>query len=273
MYFLSVVAIFKNESHILKEWLSHQVNEGVDHFYLINNGSTDDFRPQLQPFIDSKHVTLFEDETKWAQVQLYNKYVLPRKSESVWFMIIDLDEFVYARKGINSIKSYLKTKKSFVGMVRIPWKMFGSSGFIAQPSTVTESFLRRSEYNGKKKPGMKNDRLDLNKVIVRSSAIRKIKNHYAKIKPWYLVEDATGRVLRKRKNHIKVTEKILEDSFLHLNHYAIQSWDWFMKVKCTRGAANTARHEYVRDENYFRSYDSQSNDIEDLELSRKKHGK
>ena len=40
-YYLSIVAIFKNESWILKEWIEHYLNQGVDHFFLIDNGSTD----------------------------------------------------------------------------------------------------------------------------------------------------------------------------------------------------------------------------------------
>ena len=36
MHYLSVLAIFKNEGHIINEWLNHYLLEGVDHFYLID---------------------------------------------------------------------------------------------------------------------------------------------------------------------------------------------------------------------------------------------
>jgi len=49
-YYLSVYAIFKNESVALEEWLTHYINEGVDHFFLIDNGSTDDYEPILNKF-------------------------------------------------------------------------------------------------------------------------------------------------------------------------------------------------------------------------------
>jgi hypothetical protein len=42
-YHLSVAAIFKNESKILKEWIEHYFLHGVEHIYLINDHSTDDF--------------------------------------------------------------------------------------------------------------------------------------------------------------------------------------------------------------------------------------
>jgi hypothetical protein len=67
----------------------------------------------------------------------------------------------------------------------------------------------------------------------------------------------------------KIDEKILENSYLHLNHYAIQSYDWFMKVKATRGSANIIIYDHVRNEEYFASYDNASNDMDDFELKQK----
>lgn len=43
-YFLTCLAIFKNEAMNLKEWLDHHLWQGVEHFYLINNGSEDDYK-------------------------------------------------------------------------------------------------------------------------------------------------------------------------------------------------------------------------------------
>jgi len=59
MYFLSIGAIFKNESNGLEEWLLNHLNEGVEHFYLINNGSTDNFMPIIEKY--NKYITLFND--------------------------------------------------------------------------------------------------------------------------------------------------------------------------------------------------------------------
>ena len=43
MHFLSIIAMFKNESYIIEQWIQHYLLEGVNHFYLIDNGSTDDY--------------------------------------------------------------------------------------------------------------------------------------------------------------------------------------------------------------------------------------
>ena len=54
---------------------------------------------------------------------------------------------------------------------------------------------------------------------------------------------------------------------LHINHYAIQSWNWFRDVKMTRGDVHVSQNENVRDRKYFDKYDR--NDIEDNELALK----
>lgn len=254
----------------MREWLNHHINEGVDHFHLINNGSTDDFFSAIKPFIDQGFVTLFDDDSKWAQVKLYNTYILPRKEESQWFMIIDLDEFVYARNGFNMITQYLTTIKKRTGMIRIPWKMFGSSGNELQPEKVIKSFTKRSLYNRRKNHGMNDVDYGLNKVIVRNNALRALGIHYSKIKLFFCTEDATGKKIHKKNpNFTRINEEILGKSYLHLNHYAIQSLEWFLAVKCIRGSADNSAHERVRNIEYFESYDKTSNDVEDLELKKK----
>ena len=94
-YRLAVGAIFKNESHILEEWITHYLKEGVEHFFLINNGSTDTFMDTINKY--SYCVTLFNDDKRHAQAELYNKYVMPQKDKTEWVIVCDLDEFIYSR--------------------------------------------------------------------------------------------------------------------------------------------------------------------------------
>ena len=54
IYKLSVGALFKNESHSIKEWIKHYLYHGVEHFYLIDDGSTDNYLEEIQEFICCK---------------------------------------------------------------------------------------------------------------------------------------------------------------------------------------------------------------------------
>ena len=85
-YNLVAAAVFKNESHILKEWIDHYIYHGFDHIYLINDESTDNYKEIINPYIESGKVTLFENKLKintYPKTKfVYNKYILPILSNS-----------------------------------------------------------------------------------------------------------------------------------------------------------------------------------------------
>ncbi len=274
-HYLSVVAIFKNESHCIKEWIEHYIREGVDHFYLIDNGSTDSYKTEIEEFIQGGSITLVLDDKKWAQVELYNKYFLELKDQSEWLVICDLDEFVYARNGFETISGFLRSLSKNTSAVRIPWKMFGSSGLIEQPTSIINSFTKRASYEVKESFFLKKADKAHSKAIVRSKYLRSFHMHFSYIKGRFRAIGADKKRLAyprsgPKKNFQPISEKILERSFLHLNHYAIQSKSWFMEVKATRGDAHGSKSENVRNLEYFESRDKQSNDVIDNELSEKR---
>jgi glycosyltransferase involved in cell wall biosynthesis len=80
MYSLAVGAIFKNESHCLKEWLEHYILHGAEHFFLVDDGSTDQSCDILQEYVDRGIVTLYKAD--WSrylgrQMGMYNTFILP----------------------------------------------------------------------------------------------------------------------------------------------------------------------------------------------------
>ena len=92
------------------------------------------------------------------------------------------------------------------------------------------------------------------KSIVRTDVLNKLDIHCSRISDGATIFEPS-----------KATEKGLARAEIHCNHYAIQSWDWFKTVKMTRGSANIASNDNVRTAKYFRTYDW--NDTQDQELS------
>ena len=109
-YYLSVLAIFKNETYVLKEWIDHYISEGVEHFYMIDNNSNDNPDTILKPYIDDGMVDLFHERRKQRFIQLpaYNRLFPKLKVESEWLLVIDLDEIMYARNGYNTIIDFIR---------------------------------------------------------------------------------------------------------------------------------------------------------------------
>lgn len=140
-YNVAVCAIFKNEAHYLKEWIEFNHIVGVDHFYLYNNNSEDDYMSVLTPYINSGLVTLYQWTKNQAQMECYNDCIIKHKEETRWIGFIDIDEFIVPIE-MNSIYEFLKPFENNRGSVKIYWKMFGTSGLLERDlsTLVTETF-------------------------------------------------------------------------------------------------------------------------------------
>ena len=240
-YFLCIVAIFKNEALILEEWLNHYINQGVEHFYLIDNGSTDNYKNILLKF---NNVTCITDDEKYKQVEHYNKYLSTIKSSSEWVIVVDLDEFIYARNGFNSIKSVLLTIDCDV--ISIGWKMFGSSNHIEQPLSVRTGFTYRL-----KGVSLRQN----NKEIIRTSVLDKFTSAHEQLTSGKKIVMPNKSYDEESSKDSSYDEESLKDCVLHLNHYAIQSKSFFEKIKMTRGDVAAARLKNIRNWDYFNAYD------------------
>lgn len=125
-YRVAVCAIFKNEGPYLKEWIEYHLVVGVDHFYMYNNNSTDDYLKILQPYIDAGKVTLIDWPYQQGQMKAYRDCIENRRCEANWIGFIDLDEFVVPNHD-NNIYDFLKCFNNRPA-VKLYWQLFGTSG-------------------------------------------------------------------------------------------------------------------------------------------------
>lgn len=243
---------------------------------MIDNGSTDNYYSILQPYIKNNKVELVIDPTKFSQTKLYNKYYLNKCKLYEWVIVCDLDEFIYGRKYCNSIKDFLSKVHNSFSQVFIPWKMFGSNYFDTmdkeQPGSVISSFTKRINNDSGKYNNFRSFIIEggvkyiYSKCIVRTKYLLKLDIHSSNTsnKNYLISYIQKNNHIHKNESFVRIDEEILENSALHLNHYAIQSLKWFMDVKATRGDACNMSTNNIRDKTYFDSYNF--NDIDDLEL-------
>lgn len=126
-YNVSICAIFKNEAPYLKEWIEFNNIVGVDHFYMYNNNSEDDYEAVLKPYIKSGLVTLIDWPQNQKQMECYQTCIKDFSGESKWLGFIDIDEFIVP-KSTDSIYEFLKAFENKAGAVNLYWKLFGTSG-------------------------------------------------------------------------------------------------------------------------------------------------
>jgi len=245
MYFLSVGAIFKNESHSMKEWLDHYIHHGVEHFYMINDGSTDNFMDILKEYIDDQLITLFDVAEPYycgRQRNMYNRYILPHIKETQWLLMIDLDEYVWSKKNIR-LDIVLRDFKNF-GQIQLVEALFGSNGYEKQPKYIVQSFTKRkTQYNKGKYKYFVNSNFEFASLNV----------HHADFKNKDLMSDFSVFI-------------IAFPEYFIMNHYNCQSRELWDDVKCTRGDSDnyTTRKPTTDKNSGFFFLDL--NETEDLEL-------
>ena len=251
-YYFSVGAMFKNESHVLKEWIEHYIFHGVDHIYLINDKSTDSFMEILEPYMKRNLITLFDAEHAYylgRQRDLYNKYFKPILNETQWLLICDLDEFIWSYRDIN-LKNILKVCEG-LSQIQIDSNIFGPNYYEKQPQYVVPSFTKREKLceNG----GHRNYKYIINTSYNFSS----LNVHHADyvdekdMLSFFRIDYSTDR----------------EQPYFVLNHYITQSKEFWVNVKCTRGDSNNCIERNLEQFNDFQR-DSTEDDLRLLEQNK-----
>lgn len=141
-YNVSICAIFKNEAPFLKEWIEYHLMIGVDHFYMYDNNSDDNFYEILLPYINAGIVELKQWKDNNAQMSAYKDFYQNKRQETSWVSFLDIDEFICLRNVFysgdwknnfshnlrcNNISKWLESYEKYPG-VMIYFKMFGTSG-------------------------------------------------------------------------------------------------------------------------------------------------
>jgi len=229
----AIMAIFKNEKMAIREWVDHYKWQGADYILLLDNNSTDGGADLVK---DIEGVTILPAPAMNSQEPTYNAVGLPwlREKNIDILMIVDLDEFVFSTDGrpLKEAATEFFASDAGLSMCTMRWTMFGARGgegaeadiFEKQPQSIRKSFVWRK------------DALDKN-----TKAIMLLKD----VKDGGLfmhASDVTGRSTECPAN-------------IQLNHYAIQSKEFFGNVKMTRGDATTATSNSIRNWDYFKRYD------------------
>lgn len=133
-YNIAICAIFKNEAPFLREWVEYHLLIGVEHFYLYDNFSDDNFKEILQPYLDDGSVTLIDwsIQDDYALDKAFTDCLRRFHDEAHWVALIDLDEFINV-KTCDNINDWLGEYDKYPS-IYLYWKHFGASGVMKHVS-------------------------------------------------------------------------------------------------------------------------------------------
>jgi len=225
-HYLALVAIFRDEAPYLKEWIEFYRSIGVEHFYLHNHLSTDNFAEILKPYIDAGIVDLnnitteANDLSTWNKIQTeaYFSTITDVKDFVEWLVIVDTDEFLFPIKE-KSLAKALKNYDQYASL-SINWRIFGSSNIKSIPSNklLIETLTKKGSAPDSHV-----------KTIVKPRYVKSINNpHFPRLKKGYAqvnekFEYFHGPFLPKESRE-----------FFRINHYWSRDLDFFYSRKISR---------------------------------------
>ena len=227
---VSVMAILKDEAPNMSEWLCHHMAIGVDHFFLYDNGSTDDLHEVLRPFADHGIVTTVYFPMRGLQRDANNHVVRFFGSTTEWLAYVDIDEFLVPERDerIGDILDRLGDAEQ----VLVSRREFCYGGHRTPPAgLVTEAYREFSV----DVPRVGTSAI-LAKPIVRTAGVARVGIHNA--------TTVHGRTVNTAGEPTSEEATVIEDpsyANLQMNHYYTKSWQEF-QAKRTR--ATTSTHSF-----------------------------
>ncbi len=251
---LTIIAIFRNESGALREWLEHYRFFGADNFCLIDNNSSDDYRSVIESYRYTGQVSLFSCKRDGYQVGAYMELLPELREKAEWIGVFDLDEFAYPPRQ----SSFISVLGEFddTATVLVPWLSFGSNGHVEQPPSIIRGFTRRGD------AGCSRAFL---KAFSRPKFVDLLSQHNPTLCKG--IKRLSNRAIFDDRWYIDLQEKDLTEFKILNNHYRLQSKRHFETVKAERPEVNEFAQDRVKSRRFFDEYDDVWSRIEDRQLA------
>jgi hypothetical protein len=218
---LGVVVIIRDEAPYLTEWLAYHHALGVQHFFVYDNGSTDELHAVIEPWLNHGLLTLVYWPLPGGQIDAYSHALRFYGPSLDWLAFFDVDEFVVPLVD-DDIPSLL-ARFPDAADVRMPRVDFGFSGHRTPPTELSiEAYTEVADVFGR--DPAKSPRV---KTVVQPQSISAVGIHTA------TVADDLRRANGEKLPSTTVGKACWE--FVQLNHYYTRSLEEF-EAKRFRGS-------------------------------------
>ncbi len=246
-YSISICGVFKNEAPFLAEWIEYHEMIGVDHFYLYNNNSDDNYLEVLDPYINRGLVTLVEWPYDQGQIKAYQHFYKENRNETQWVSFLDLDEFITPKEDV-MLGEWI-AKHDRYPILLMYWRMFGTSNVTNHDfnKLVTEQFFISWKYYDKVGKCLINTDYDIKEFNTGTLHVPIVRKKILGIPFDIYPINSLGRFVSD--NYHFGDEKKCDKIDIQINHYWTKGWDVYSKK---RGKTDGCFKENPKkDLNYF----------------------
>jgi hypothetical protein len=229
-FFLTGMIRVKNEGPFIAEWLAYHLASGFEHVFLYDNGSTDNTKDIVRPFVTSGLVTYVSWPTSPISPAADLHFFKEHAHKSKWVAFFDADEFL-VESNSGALLGVLKSCPEQPALA-VNWRYFGSSFHEKIPSgLVIENFNRAD--------GALNRHV---KVIVQPKKVRRLRNSHN----FYYQSGRLAKTVLGSLVFASFADTCgAKQSDLVLNHYVYRSREDYAR-KATRGVVEELKYGWAR---------------------------
>lgn len=232
---LAIVTMFRNEAPYLKEWIEYHRMVGVEHFWLFNNESTDNWEDILKPYMDEGVVEVIYKPLDYGGLHIPGAYVTTQlsafkdglvlaKENTKWVALIDIDEFLLPMKD-KTVTQCLQNHFTEAAGVFVTWRNFGTGGIYVPVGTpllfkLTACSMKSHSNNA------------IGKSIVRPNLVSLANiwspHHFFLTSGSYWNSD--GKPMVFDETNLK-TDGMHHDKFIRINHYVLRDESFYQNSR------------------------------------------
>lgn len=141
-YKLSCVLLIRDENEYLPEWLEWHIGQGVEHFYIYDDGRGSSVLDAIGDYAELCTVRDAKRYQYHLQFEVYIDALRRFGNETEWMAFIDADEFLRSVEG-TPINAILNAVPTSAAAVLCPWVVYNADGQITKESgLVRERFTQ-----------------------------------------------------------------------------------------------------------------------------------
>lgn len=240
----AIASIQRDRAPWILEWIAFHMAVGFNRFYIYSHRCTDGMTELLLRLSRHHPVVVHPIEVPLRpQLVAYQHAWNAYGGDVDWMAFIDGDEFLFPTRTETIGEALVTYEREPLSALAAYWMCYGSSGHLAEPEgLVWENYTRHAE------AGFLPNRHVKSILRGRQGPLTVTGSHVFSTR-----QGTFDETLRPVDRGWMQT---LEPSYgtLRINHYAVQSYDFFKRTKQTMGAAD-GNPSLVRPDAWFREYD------------------
>ena len=241
---LAVTTIQRNRGPWIVEWLAFHMLVGFNQFHVYAHKTHDGMTETLLRLSRHYPITVHAIDMDHApQLQAYQHAYNTYGDQSDWMAFIDGDEFLFPTAHGSIGEALASFDGQDLSALAAYWVCYGSSGHLEEPQgLVLEDYRRHSRPDFAPNSHVK--------TIVRGRQTVVTDTCHVFQTPRGTFDEQMRPV-----NHgwMKAYKPSYER--LRINHYAVQSWQFFVQTKQNIGMACDAAPTHIRPTSWFHEYD------------------